>query len=152
MQEVLGSFSQILLQSSIKIHPQGSINPQLRADVFPSRVSFPDAHPLVPFPLAQGFLELQIRPVLVQNHIFAQVHVLKSKRTMPVRFCFPKCPMAERSRGSSDSEEQPKLCSAGGNFPGLHKSPVATGKHPTVFSKFPWPPRIYKNSFAMIPR
>lgn len=61
-----------------------------------------------------------------------------------VRFWFFKSPVAERARGSSDSEEQPKLCSAVGNFPGLHKTPAATGKHPEVFSKFLQPPYLQK--------
>lgn len=44
--------------------------------------------------------------------------------------------MAERSRGSSDSEEQPKLCSAPGNFPGLHKSPAANRETPKFSPNF----------------
>lgn len=92
-QEVLGCFSQTLLQCSIQIHLQASINLQLRADAFPS-FSFLDppapswCPSLVPFPLAQGFLELQNSPVLVHNHIFASVQVLKSKRTMSATLKF----------------------------------------------------------------
>lgn len=67
-----------------------------------------------------------------------------------VRFCFskslrqrdPEAPVTQRSSQSSALLLE---------LPGLHKSPAATGKHPTVFYKLPQH-HSDKNSFATIPR
>lgn len=118
---------------------------------FPNPQAPPSCASLVPSPFAHRFLELQKQPVLVQNCIFAYVQVCKSKRSVPASISLSVSPGPTHGRDpeaptAADSEEQPKHCFADGNFPGLHKSPAATGKHPIVFFKFPQAP-----SFAKIP-